>query len=78
MSADCPHAEVLVDYDHPAGTIEGVAVADLQASDPARTRQVIVLCNPRCKACGRQLSRQELKERTRRGGDLFDPRFKWG
>lgn len=77
MSSDCQHPEVLVDYDHPAGTLRGVEVADLQASDPASTRPVMVLCGPRCKACRQPLSQPALKARTRCGGDLFDVRFKW-
>jgi hypothetical protein len=73
----CEHADVLVDYDHPFGTLSGVPVAELKASDAGTTRPVMTLLNPRCGTCGAALSRRSLRSRTRRGGDLFDPRFTW-
>ena len=73
----CEHADVLVDYDHPFGTLSGVPVSELKASDPAKTRPVMTLLNPRCGTCGAELSRRSLTSRIRRGGDLYDPRFAW-
>ena len=73
----CEHAEVLVDYDHPFGTLSGVRVAELKASDPAKTRPVMTLLNPRCGRCGAKLSRRSLELRIRCGGDLYDARFAW-
>ena len=71
----CEHADVRVDYEHPFGTLSGVPVVELKASDPANTRPVMTLLNPRCGTCGAPLSRRLLSSRTRRGGDLYDPRF---
>ena len=77
MAAGCPHRDVTVDYDHPHGTIEGVLVSHLQETDPTSSRPIMTLRNPRCHACLRPLSRAELRDRIRPGGDLHDPRFLW-
>jgi len=68
---------VVVDLLHGHGTVPGVAVEELQASDPAATRPVLSLADPRCADCGRPLTRRELGRRIARGGDLFDRRFLW-
>src|SRR5687768_12840553 len=73
----CEHRNVLVDYDHPFSTLYGVSVSELRASDPATTRPIMELLNPRCATCGATLSRRSLRSRVRRGGDLYDPRFRW-
>jgi hypothetical protein len=73
----CQHDEVLVDYEHPFGTIAGVRVADLKASAPGETRTVMTLLNARCAACGAGLSEEQLRSRIQLGGDLHDARFKW-
>lgn len=73
----CEHADVLVDYDHSLGKLSGVPVTELKASDPAKTRPIITLLNPRCGTCGAKLTLRSLTSRIRRGGDLYDPRFAW-
>jgi hypothetical protein len=73
----CPHATVLVDYDHPSGLIPNVSIADLRASDPASTRERMTLCRPRCRDCGVPLSRAQLGSRIQPAGDLYDRRFLW-
>ena len=73
----CGHPVVLVDYDHPHGTLVGVPVADLRGRPAAGGRPVLALRNPRCRACGQGLSGPALAARTRPGGDLHDERFAW-
>ena len=73
----CRHTKVRVDYDHPYGSIRGVPVAELQASDPATTRPIMTLIGPRCADCGVMLTQDMLGARTQPGGDLHDPRFLW-
>jgi hypothetical protein len=73
----CEHPVVLVDCDHPHGTIAGVPAADLRASDRTLTRPVLTLRRPRCGICGATLTRRSLGPRIRAGGDLYDERFRW-
>lgn len=73
----CEHLDVIVDYDHPHGTLEDVPVRELQASPPERTRLGMCLRNPRCNTCGFLLSPSLLNQRTSPTGDLYDSRFVW-
>jgi|GEM_PF-3284921 len=80
MDADtghCSHATLIVDYDHPHSTIEGVTVSDLRRSSATKTRRIMTLRNPRCADCGAALTRAALGARIGRGGDCYDPRFRW-
>jgi hypothetical protein len=74
---DCLHHEVIVDYEHPHGTLGGVLIATLRATGAAKTREVMTLRNARCRHCGVALSRRLLGARAKAGGDCFDPRFEW-
>ncbi len=73
----CAHRDVVVDYDHPHGPIEGVLVATLRSTQPSETRPRMTLRNARCVACGVALTRRSLGARTEPGGDCFDERFEW-
>ncbi len=73
----CEHANVLVDYDHPFGTLSGVPVTELKGSVAAESRTIMTLLNPRCGTCSATLSWRSLGARIRRGGDLYDARFAW-
>ena len=77
MSCTCINPDIVVDYDHPHGLIQNVPVQDLRRSDPAVTRPVMELHNPRCAACGARMDAKDLGARMREGGDLFDRRFRW-
>jgi hypothetical protein len=56
----CHHTTVLVDYDHPHGTLV-VRLAELVASDPRTTRDLMVVRRPRCADCGKALSPEALE-----------------
>jgi hypothetical protein len=73
----CRHLPVIVDYLHPWADMPGTAVAELIASDPARTRPWLAVEKPRCADCGHPLSTFELRNRIGKGGDLYDPRLQW-
>ena len=77
MSCACVNPDIVVDYDHPHGLIQNVPVQDLRRSDPAATRPVMELHNPRCGRCGARVDANDLGARLREGGDLFDRRFSW-
>jgi hypothetical protein len=77
MAASCEQPAVLVDYDHPHGTVTGVSIAALMASDVSNTRAVMVVRHPRCAVCGAALTRRDVAGRVRRGGDLYDRRLSW-
>lgn len=74
---NCNHPTIIVDYDHPHSTIEGVTVSDLRRSPAAKTRPIMTLRNPRCASCGAPFTRSTLGARIRPGGDCFDKRFRW-
>jgi len=68
---------IVVAYDHPQGTVVGVAIGALRASDPAEGRPVMTIRNARCRTFGSPLTERELGARAKRGGDCFDARFRW-
>lgn len=72
----CAHVDVLVDYERPHGTLRGVAVATLRATDDA-SRSTMTLRNARCRECGAPLTKRSLGARAKAGGDCFDERFEW-
>jgi hypothetical protein len=74
---DCPHPEIVVDYEHPHGTLVGVLIATLRRTSAAQSREIMTLRNARCAQCGVALSRRSLGARAKAGGDCFDPRFAW-
>jgi hypothetical protein len=73
----CKHEKIIVDYLHPHGDIQGVPLKGLQASDPNRTRPIMTLMNFRCADCGKSMHPRELGLRLKKGGDLYDQRFKF-
>jgi hypothetical protein len=73
----CQHPVVLVDYDHPHGTLAAVPVAQLHRCSAATSRLIMTLRRARCGTCGAELSRRLLRQRIRCGGDLYDERFVW-
>ena len=74
---ECQHPNVSVTYVHPHGDIVGVVISDLRDSPPDSTRHVMTLKDVRCDDCGVSISRPEIAFRSKSGGDLHDPRFKF-
>ena len=74
-SKQCSHESVVVDYDHPHGLLQGTATKDLQTSPREQTRPRMTLLNPRCSDCGKLLTKQDLAQRVKQTGDLYDERF---
>jgi hypothetical protein len=73
----CRHENVIVDYEHPHGLIRDVAVKDLRLKPKEQSRPIMILLNPRCKLCGKSLSKQDIEDRLQQNGDLCDSRFRF-
>ena len=64
---------VLVDYYHPHGRIEGVKISDLLSTPVEFSRPVMAISSPRC-TDGQPLDWKQLRKRTKKG-DLVDYRI---
>jgi O-acetyl-ADP-ribose deacetylase len=71
----CPHADVRVIHDHPHGAVE-TSIAELRATDPARTREWLTVGAACCGSCAMPISPAELRPRFDPGGDLEDARLR--
>ena len=71
----CRHEQVGVTYLNKWADIDGISVASLQASPPVYPKMQLV--NAHCLCCGAKLKYKNLKQRIRKGGDLWDARFDW-
>jgi len=67
--------EILVDYEHPHGRLEGVKLSDLLSTPAESSRPVMQVSFPR-NTEGQPLDWKLLRKRTK-NGDLIDARIRW-
>ncbi|WP_442510775.1 hypothetical protein SH528x_002418 [Novipirellula sp. SH528] len=74
---ECQHPSVSVTYQHPHGDIVAVTVSALRESPTESTRPIMTLTNAHCAVCGASISQRDVRSRSKPGGDLYDPRFRF-
>jgi hypothetical protein len=70
----CAHEIIIVTYLHPYGDFE-MPLNELIKVDQGQTRQILTVTNLRCVNCQQRLTAQDLVNRLKAGGDLYDPRL---
>ena len=70
------HEVVSTIYVHPWGDIQ-TTLSDLKASDPEKTRPFMYVTQFVCATCQKPLTCDDLGDRIKVGGDLYDARFQF-